>query len=91
MKEVDIPKMTFHIHEGHYCWLWSLIIFLIQRSLLSAMFIPHEVFTPHKYVHSSTRGVQRGGTSSSGSEGSRGKRAPSRGLGEASPEANISL
>jgi hypothetical protein len=28
------------------CWLWSLIIFLIQRSLLSAVFIPHEVFTP---------------------------------------------
>jgi hypothetical protein len=27
-------------------WLWSLIIFLIQRSLLSAMFIPHEVFAP---------------------------------------------
>jgi hypothetical protein len=38
------------------CWLWSLIIFLIQRSLLSAMFIPHEVFTPRNYVHSSMRG-----------------------------------
>jgi hypothetical protein len=24
------------------CWLWSLIIFLIHRSLFSAMFIPHE-------------------------------------------------
>ena len=43
------------------CWLWSLIIFLIQRSLLSAVFIPHEVFTPQKYVHSSTRGSAEGG------------------------------
>jgi hypothetical protein len=42
-------------------WLWSLIIFLIQRSLLSAVFIPHEVFTPQKYVHSSTRGSAEGG------------------------------
>jgi hypothetical protein len=43
------------------CWLWSLIIFLMQRSLLSAVFIPHEVFTPQKYVHSSTRGSAEGG------------------------------
>jgi hypothetical protein len=43
------------------CWLWSLIIFLIQRSLLSAVFIPHEVFTPQKYVHSSMRGSAEGG------------------------------
>jgi hypothetical protein len=43
------------------CWLWSLIIFLIQRSFLSAVFIPHEVFTPQKYVHSSTRGSIEGG------------------------------
>jgi hypothetical protein len=28
------------------CWLWSLIIFLIHRSLFSAMFIPHEDCTP---------------------------------------------
>jgi hypothetical protein len=42
--------------ECSYCWSWSLIIFLIQRSLLSAVFIPHEVFTPQKYVHSSMRG-----------------------------------
>jgi hypothetical protein len=44
------------------CWLWSLIIFLIQRSLFSAMFIPHEDFTPQKNVHSSTRGSVRGVT-----------------------------
>jgi hypothetical protein len=45
------------------CWLWSLIIFLIQRSLLcAAMFIPHEVFTPQKYVHSSMQGSAEGGT-----------------------------
>jgi hypothetical protein len=43
------------------CWLWSLIIFLIHRSLLSVVFIPHEVFTPQKYVHSSTRGSAEGG------------------------------
>jgi hypothetical protein len=43
------------------CWLWSLIMFLIQRSLLSAVFIPHEDFTPQKYVHSSTRGSAEGG------------------------------
>ena len=29
--------------------------------LLSAIFIPHEVFTPHKYVHSSTRGSEKVG------------------------------
>jgi hypothetical protein len=27
----------------------------------SAVFIPHEDFTPHKYVHSSTRGSAEGG------------------------------
>ena len=43
------------------CWLWSLIIFLMQRSFLLAVFIPHEVFTPQKYVHSSTRGSEKGG------------------------------
>jgi hypothetical protein len=37
-------------------WLWSLIMFLIQRSFLSAVFIPQEEFTPQKYVHSSMRG-----------------------------------
>jgi hypothetical protein len=34
------------------CWLWSLIIFLIQRSLFSVVFISHEDFTPRKNVHS---------------------------------------
>jgi hypothetical protein len=53
-----------------YCWLWSLIIFLIQRSLLSAVFIPHEVFTPQKYVHSSTQGSAEGGYPLAGSGGS---------------------
>jgi hypothetical protein len=43
------------------CWLWGLIMFLIQRSLLSVMFIPHEDFTPQKYVHSSTRGSEEEG------------------------------
>jgi hypothetical protein len=36
-------------------------MFLIQRSLLSTMFIPHEDFTPQKYVHSSMRGSAEGG------------------------------
>jgi hypothetical protein len=36
-------------------------MFLIQRSLFSAMFIPHEDFTPQKYVHSSTPGSAEGG------------------------------
>jgi hypothetical protein len=43
------------------CWLWSLIIFLIQRSLFSVVFIPHEDFTPWKNVHSSTWGSAEGG------------------------------
>jgi hypothetical protein len=55
-KNVMSP-LVIGLHNGvHFFWLWSLIIFLIQRSLLLAMFIPHEVFTPQKYVHSSTRG-----------------------------------
>ena len=37
-------------------------MFLIQRSLFSAMFIPHEDFTPQKYVHSSMRGSVEGGS-----------------------------
>jgi hypothetical protein len=35
----------------------------------SAVFIPHEDFTPQKYVHSSTRGSAEGGTPSAGSGG----------------------
>jgi hypothetical protein len=52
------------------------------------MFIPHEVFTPQKYVHYSMRGSAEGGTPSVGFGGaippvggSRGKQAPSRGSG----------
>jgi hypothetical protein len=44
-------------------------MFLIQRSLLSAVFIPHEDFTPQKYVHSSTRGSAEGGYPLCGSGG----------------------
>jgi hypothetical protein len=66
-----------------YCWLWSLIILLIHRSFLSAVFILHEVFTPQKYVHSSTRGSAGGGTPFAGSGGK-------RGFGGA-PEAKIAL
>jgi hypothetical protein len=41
-------------------------MFLIQRSLLSAMFIPHEYFTPQKYVHSSMWGSAEGGSAEGG-------------------------
>jgi hypothetical protein len=53
-------------------------MFLIQRSLLSAMFIPHEDFTPQKYVHSSTRGSAEGGYPLCGV---RGAYPPTGGLG----------
>jgi hypothetical protein len=54
------------------CWLWSLIIFLIQRSLFSAMFIPHEDCTPQKTVHPSMGGggLQGGGFPPAGFGGS---------------------
>ena len=78
------------------CWLWSLIIFLIHRSLFSAVFIPHEVFTPQKYVHSSMWGIAEGGTPSAGSGasippagGSGGKRAPSGGSGATSLDGGL--
>jgi hypothetical protein len=32
----------------------------LEVFLLSAVFIPHEVFTPQKYVHSSTQGCSGG-------------------------------
>ena len=34
-----------------------------------AVFIPHEVFTPQKYVHSSTRGSAEGGFGGEALEG----------------------
>jgi hypothetical protein len=71
MKDLDASNFIL----GMECWLWSLIIFLIQRSLLSTMFIPHEVFTPQKYVHSSTWGSAEGG----------------RGFGGEAPEGKIAL
>jgi hypothetical protein len=46
------------------------------------VFIPHEVFTPQKYVHSSTRGSAEGGTPSVGSGGDI---PPVRGSGGLSP------
>jgi hypothetical protein len=80
------------------CWLWSLIIFLIQRSLLSVVFIPHEVFTPQKYVHSSTRGSAEGGYPLCGVRGVHppgwgvwGQAGPQRGFGGEAPEEKIDL
>jgi hypothetical protein len=60
------------------------------------VFIPHEVFTPQKYVHSSTQGSAEGGTPSAGSGGaippaggSGGKRAPSGGSGVKPPKKKL--
>jgi hypothetical protein len=76
-----------------WCWLWSLIIFLMNRG---PCFQP--CLYPMKYLHPRSMytlprgGVQRGGTPSAGSGGSippaggsGGKRAPSGGSG-ASPD-----
>jgi hypothetical protein len=60
-------------------------MFLIQRSFLSAMFIPHEDFTPQKYVHSSMRGSAEGGYPLCGVWGPI-KRALDRGSRVASPD-----
>jgi hypothetical protein len=54
----------------------------------SAVFIPHEDFTPQKYVHSSTGGVQRGGTPSTGSGGAI---PPAGGFEGEAPEGKIAL
>jgi hypothetical protein len=77
----------FPYQIGYLCWLWSLIMFLIQRSLLSAVFIPHEDFTPQKYVHSSTRGSAEGGYPLCGVRG----QSPWRGFGGEAPEGKIAL
>ena len=76
-----------------FCWLWSLIIFLIHRSLLSAVFIPHEVFTPQKYVHSSMQGSAEGGYPLCGVRGAYplgwgvwGQAGPQRGFGGSVPQ-----
>jgi hypothetical protein len=101
-EKIDVKKTFLHgdFDEDIYmCWLWSLIIFLIQRSLLSAVFIPHEVFTPQKYVHSSTRGSAEGGYPLCGVRGGYppgwgvwGQAGPQRGFGGSeAPEAKISL
>jgi hypothetical protein len=55
--------------------LWSLIIFLIQRSLFSAIFMSHEVFTPQENLHPSTQGISQG-LGAIPYAGSKGKEAP---------------
>jgi hypothetical protein len=45
---------------------------LIQWSLFSSVFIPHEDFTPLKNVHSSTRGSVEGGYPLCGVQGQAG-------------------
>jgi hypothetical protein len=70
----------------------------MQRPLLSAVSIPHEVFTPQKYVHSSTRGSAEGGYPLCGVRGGDppgwgvwGQAGPQRGFGGEAPEAKIVL
>jgi hypothetical protein len=50
----------------------------------SAVFIPHEDFTPQKYVHSSTRGSAEGGYPLRGAGGA-------GGFGGEAPEGKIAL
>jgi hypothetical protein len=59
----------------------------------SAVFIPHEVFTPQKYVHSSTWGSAEGGYPLCGVRGGYppGGTGPKRGFGGEAPEGKISL
>ena len=73
-------------------------MFLIQRSLLSTMFIPHEDFTPQKYVHSSTWGSVEGGyplcevwEGHPLDWGVWGQVGPQRGFGGEAPDGKISL
>jgi hypothetical protein len=54
----------------------------------SVVFIPHEDFTPHKYVHSSTRGSAEGGYPLCGVWGGY---PPAGGFGGEAPEGKISL
>jgi hypothetical protein len=59
------PRIQKQLESGYLksslqFWLWSLIILMIQRSLFSAVFIPHEDFTPQTNVHSSTWGSAGG-------------------------------
>jgi hypothetical protein len=64
------------------CWLWTLIIFLIHRSLFSVVFIPHEYCTP----------LHMGGLGGiSPPVGSRGKQPPLVGVQGEAPEGKIVL
>jgi hypothetical protein len=64
--------------------------YLLDSEVLcfSVVFIPHEDFTPQKYVHSSTRGSVEGGTPF---VGSRGPVPPAGGFGGEAPEGKIAL
>ena len=53
----------------------------------SVMFIPHEDFTPHKYVHSSTQGSAEGGLPLLRGPGGLSPRLAS--LGESGPPAEV--
>jgi hypothetical protein len=76
------------------CWLWSLIIFLIQRSLFSVMFIPHEDCTPWNNIHPSTWGGAGGDFPPCGVRGAHppgGGLGASGGFGGEAPEGKIAL
>ena len=63
-------------------------MFLSHRSLILAVFIPREDFTPQKYVHSSTRGSAEGGYPLWGVWWQAG---PQQGFEGESPEVKIAL
>jgi hypothetical protein len=80
------------------CWLWSLIIFLIQRSFFQPCLYPMKYLHPRSMYTLPRGGVQRGGTPSAGSGGaiplaggSGGKRAPRWGFRGEAPEGKIAL
>ena len=87
------PRFCYVVHDIYF--LWPCKIFLLpvgcgawlsswcRGPLLSAVSIPHEVFTPQKYVHSSTRGSAEGGYPLCGV---RGGYPPSGGSGVVSPD-----
>ena len=55
------------------------------------MFIPDDVFTPQKYVHSSMQGSAEVGTPFAGSGGAIPPAGGKRGFGGEAPEAKIAL
>jgi hypothetical protein len=96
--------MLFQSFQPKYVWSRTHDMLVVEPDYLpdsevlcfSAVFIPHEEFTPKNYVHSSTRGSEKGGYPLCGVQGAyppswgfRGKRAPDECLGAASPDGGL--